>query len=290
MWDDHKVIHMELPDNIALCLTNGIIKLPTEVQMALHVHSMFGTSVRIDYLELLEVQLGLKLIEPLNNAVSEGLVSISNGSFHFSHDRIQEASLNLIEERERGSNHFMYGKCLIEKALQNNDDNMLFTAIGQINRGGPSAISDKREYLIMANHNMSAGKRAIVLSEFGSAYSFFKSGILFLPEGHWNDHYSFSLELFNLAYKSASASGQSLQDMDILLDRVLKNARSFEDTIEIQLMHITVLSYSSKNAEALQHGLLIVSKLGEEIPNPSEEALDDYHQTKTMAPLLLLFL
>eukprot|EP00956_Cyclotella_meneghiniana_P036750 scaffold130081_cov74-Cyclotella_meneghiniana.AAC.8 len=127
-WDECKVMNMELPDNIALCLTNGIIKLPVEVQLALHTMSMFGASVKIDYLELLETQLGLKLIEPLNRfAAAEGLVVNSNDSFRFCHDRIQEASLNLIGEHDRRCNHLAYGKCLANRALDTHNDDMLFT-------------------------------------------------------------------------------------------------------------------------------------------------------------------
>ena len=136
----------------------------------------------------------------------------------------------------------------------------------------------------MANHNVAAGTRAISMAEFTSAYSYLKNGILFLPEGHWQDHYLSSLAIFNLAYKSAAAAGRQTWELDILSDQVLKNARSFEDTVEIELIRITIPSYySSKGAAALQHGLLIVSKLGEEIPSPSSKEALDVQVKQTLA-------
>lgn len=166
-WNESKIISMKLPDNIAICLMDGIGKLPIEVQLALNTLSMFGASARVPYLELLESQLKIKILEPLKEA--SGLVTNLNGSLHFCHDRIQETSLNLIEEHDRRGNHLSFGKCLITTALDANDNGMLFTAVDQINLAGPSAISDYEDYFNMASYNLAAGLRAMNMAEFGSA-------------------------------------------------------------------------------------------------------------------------
>ncbi|KAL7501991.1 hypothetical protein ACHAXN_000117, partial [Cyclotella atomus] len=46
VWDKDKIRAAKLPDNVALCFINGIAKLPSEVQVALHTLSMFGSSVK----------------------------------------------------------------------------------------------------------------------------------------------------------------------------------------------------------------------------------------------------
>jgi predicted ATPase len=62
---------------------------------------MFGASIQLDIANALESQLGLTLVEPLKKAAAEDFVSELKDSYHFSHDRIQEASYNLIGERDR---------------------------------------------------------------------------------------------------------------------------------------------------------------------------------------------
>jgi predicted ATPase len=128
-------------------------------QLALYTLSLFGASVKIEYLELLESQLGLKLLEPLARTAAEGLVINQAGGFHFCHDRIQQASYKLIEGHARQSNHLMYGRCLVQHAKEISDDDMLFTAVNQINLAGRVAISDADECYTMANYNRIAGKR-----------------------------------------------------------------------------------------------------------------------------------
>ena len=273
VWDEVKIASMKLPDNIAICLTDGIVMLPTQVQFALNILSMFGASTKLLYLQLLEEsQMRIKLLEPLKEAAAEGLVTVLNGSFCFCHDRIQEASMTLSEESERRSFHLACGRCLVQRALDANDNDMLFTAVDQINLGGPSTISDYEDYFTMASYNMLAGKKAMSMAEFGSALCFFMNGIGFLRDGHWQDHYAFSLEIYESACKSAEAAGR-IQDLTVLSEKVLKYARCFEDTVEIQVTTMTLLSHTNA-IEALKQGLSILSKLGEEIPKPTKEALD----------------
>eukprot|EP00956_Cyclotella_meneghiniana_P008867 scaffold12139_cov60-Cyclotella_meneghiniana.AAC.3 len=269
-WDEEKIVSMKLPDNIAICLTNDIGKLPSEVQLALNTLAMFGASAKVSYLKLLESQFQMKLLEPLKEA--EGLVTNSNGSFHFCHDCIQEVALNLIEEQDRRSKHLAYGKCLVKKALDEKDNYMLFTAVDQINLGGPSAVTDYSDYFGMANYNLLAGKQSMNMAEFSSALSFFMNGIAYLRDGHWRDHYSLSLEIYEMGCRSADAA-TNMSCLDVLSERVLKEARSFEDTLEIQLIRMNMFA-NSMPTEALNLGLSIVSKLGEEIPSITKEALD----------------
>jgi predicted ATPase len=83
VWDEEKILSIKLPDNVALCFTNRIINLPAEVQLTLHTLALFGASVKSEYLELLESQLGLTLLEPLKKAASEGLVNKLNMVYQF---------------------------------------------------------------------------------------------------------------------------------------------------------------------------------------------------------------
>jgi predicted ATPase len=271
-WDQEKILSEKLPDNIAICFTNGIRKLPVEVQLAMHTMSVFGASVKLQYIQALEAHLKIKIVEPLKIAAAEGLVSELNGWFNFNHDRIQEASYNMIGDRDRRCNHLIYGKCLVKLALQSCDDDMLFVAVGQINMGGKS-VAQAQECFLMAQHNLTAGKKAMGMSEFMSAYSFFEHGIDFLPEHHWRRDYPLCLDIYTLACKSAFAVGK-MQALRILSEHVLTNARSFKDTLEVQLTKLSMLAHSSQASEALNMGLAIVSNLGEDIPKPSKEALD----------------
>eukprot|EP00804_Cyclotella_cryptica_P015019 CCRYP_000618-RB/>CCRYP_000618-RB protein AED:0.01 eAED:0.01 QI:822/1/1/1/0/0.5/2/1351/774 len=276
VWDEEQIQCMKLPDDVANCFANGISKLPLEVQSALCTLSMFGASTRYKNIEAMESYLHSKIVEPLNIAVAEGLVSKQRGTFCFCHDRIQEVSYSMIEEQDRRRNHLMIGLCLVKLSLDESDDEMMFTAVNQINFCGPATFLDAQESARMAKYNLAAGKRAMGMSDFTSAFSLFSFGIRFLPYGHWMDYYHLSHELFDLASKSALATG-NIASLRMLADQVLKNSNSFEDQLSTHFSIISSLAYASKIPDALEKGRKILSRLGEDIPSdPTKEDLDQH--------------
>jgi predicted ATPase len=281
VWDEDTILSMKLPDNVALCFTNGIIKLPVEVQLALHTLAMFGASINSEYLELLESRLGLTLLGSLEKAVAEGLVNKLKTMYQFTHDRIQEASYNLIGGQVRLGNHLMYGKCLVQCSYETGYGDLLFAAVNQLNLAGLSDSTDPAENSAMANHNMAAGKRAISLSDFALAHSFFMHGISFLGDNQWADQYDLSLEL---SCKAALAA-RNIQALNILSEEVLQNARTYEDKLTTHYVIMSSLVRAGKVPEAVENGLAVVSQLGESIPmNPPPEVL--YHNIQQTQSLI----
>ena len=135
-----------------------------------------------------------------------------------------------------------YGLALGFVAVRERDDRLLLTAVGQINHGGPQAVIDSEQALVVANLNLDAGKKAVNMSDFFSAYSFFNHGISFLGRGHWTDHYDLSLELFNLAVKCALMNADH-ESVKVLTSQVMHNAKCFEDKCEAISYTITLLGW-----------------------------------------------
>eukprot|EP00804_Cyclotella_cryptica_P016343 CCRYP_009906-RA/>CCRYP_009906-RA protein AED:0.32 eAED:0.10 QI:0/0/0/1/0.83/0.85/7/0/895 len=157
------------------------------------------------------------------------------------------------------------GDKFIDPLVLAEKEGMLFVAVGQINLGGPSAVSNYEQRLEIVHYNLAAGKLALDMSEFHSAFNFFDNGITFLKKTHWRDHYDLSLELYELAAECALITGDMFS-LTVLSDQVTKNARCFEDTLNISYICMLTLSYTSKINDALQMGLEVMSKLGEELP------------------------
>jgi predicted ATPase len=132
---------------------------------------MFGSSVKSEYVQVLQNQLDINLTEPLKIAVEEGLVSEIKGSYQFSRNSVQENCYSMIREKDCKGKHLVFGRCLAELAMETNNDDAMFTSVTQINLGGPAAITEWDDYIIMAKHNLTAGKRAIETSDFSHAVS-----------------------------------------------------------------------------------------------------------------------
>eukprot|EP00804_Cyclotella_cryptica_P024015 CCRYP_020056-RA/>CCRYP_020056-RA protein AED:0.21 eAED:0.21 QI:0/1/0.88/1/0.37/0.33/9/2200/1156 len=280
-WDEEKIQSRKLPDDVAMFFVQSINTLPIDVKIALGALSCFGASAECEVMRALETDLKLNLKEPLNVAIAEGLVNNLNGKYCFCHDRIQEAAYSMIEEEDRCLHHMNYGLSLMNRSMRGDEASLLFTAVTQLNLGGPSAVQHAENYQQIANCNLIAGKKAMEMSDFSLAFSFFDHGMTFLRKKHWQDQYDLSLELFNLAAKCALAI-EDLTSLTMICVEVSRNARNSEETLSSSLTLMSALTHS-RISESVQFGFQVLSKLGVDIPHSSsrEQTLKLISQTQS---------
>ncbi len=258
-WDEEKILCQKLSDDVAEFLLHTISALPIEVKSTLSILSCFGSSVSSAFVKTLERVLHKSLRGDIETAVAEGLLDEIEDQYRFSHDRIQEAAYNMMNYLDRCRFHFSHGMALAPS--HNEKEAFLFTAVNQLNLAGPEAVEDKTQYAIVANLNLRAGKEAMEMSDFEAAYSYFDNGITFLRKKHWEEHYTLSLELFNLAANCALANGDIIS-LKLLSQQVIKKAQSFEDTLNVTYFITCSLQNSSRLPVSVEKGLDILSKLG----------------------------
>jgi predicted ATPase len=263
-WDKEKILSQKLSDDVAEFLSHTIEALPDDVKATLRTLSCFGASVSCSFVKTLERALGKSLLDSMDVAVTEGLLDKIDDQYRFSHDRIQEAAYKLMKFVDRCEFHFSYGMALASLEDEEGEDDFLFTAVTQLNLAGPEAVEDEGQYVMVAKHNLRAGKKAMEMSDFEAAHSYFDHGITFLRKNHWEEHYELSLELFNLAAKCALSNGDSVS-LNLLSEQVMRKARSFEDKLNILYCMTCVMAYSSKLPESIEKGLDILSQLGIEL-------------------------
>ena len=278
VWDEERIESRNLPDDVAMFLHNTISELPEEVQSSLCTLSCFGASVDIDFIETLERALQRQIRVYLDAAVKKGLLGMINSQYRFSHDRIQEATYNMMGEDSRRLFHFTYGLSLASLSIDESSDSILFIAVNQLNLGGPAAMKDPSQSYTIADMNLTAGKKAMEMSDFRIASSYIDHGISFLPEHHWEEHYDLSLELFELAAKCALTNGDHTR-VKQLSEQVLDRARFFQDKLEVTYAFVRSLLDASRLGEALTKLLYVLNELGIVLSGNLENLL---HQTNSV--------
>mmetsp|Transcript_14036 Transcript_14036/g.29534 ORF Transcript_14036/g.29534 Transcript_14036/m.29534 type:complete len:830 (+) Transcript_14036:1-2490(+) len=279
-WEEERIQSTELPENVAMFFTGTIRNLPNEVQSALCILSCFGATSTVKLIKSLEQAINTPLFQPLDKAVFEGLLIKHDEKYSFVHDHVQSAAYNLMKPEERCLYHFQYGLALCSGSMFSQDDDAIFTAVGQINRGGPSAVSNPAQGATIANLNLLAGKRAVGMSDFKSAFTFFDHGISFLRKNHWKEHYDLSLELFDYAAKCSFFIGDNI-NLKILSEQILTYARSFHDKLNVMYITVSALSFAAKLPESIEKGTWILSQLGEDIPVSSLDSDIQMHVVQT---------
>ena len=290
VWDEEEIRReMKMPDDVAMFFRNSIYKLSKDVQHALCVMACFGATLDDALIRSLESALDLQLFTPLNVAVSEGLLDRIDDQYRFSHDCIQEAAYDIILQEDKCLFHFQHGLSLAtfylaEVSLGRENDNILFAAVNQLNLGGLKALQEFNESFTVSTLNLKAGKKAMQMSDFKTAYSFFDNGISFLRKKHWEEHYDLSMELFCLAAKCALANGDTVS-LKLLSQQVTKNARNFHEKLSVLYYSICALTLSAKFIEGAGKIEVILSQLlGDALVEHSStsELLGKVQQTNVM--------
>jgi len=100
----------------------------------------------------------------------------------------------MMTDQERKEKHMQYGLALCVHLMGGGDENdeLFFTAMNQINEGGAGGLPDPTRGSLMASLNLKAGKRATILSDFNAAFKLYEHGISFLERNgdHWETQYN----------------------------------------------------------------------------------------------------
>ena len=152
------------------------------------------------------------------------------------------SAYELMSEQQRRKNHMQYGMTLCSQTLNNcsESNELFFTAITQINHGGPSVVSDPNQRRILAKLNLKAGRLSIVLSDYASALSLFKHGISYLEGDHWTGHYQISLDLFDAAAEAACVLNKD-SEVTSYTEQLVANAKSFGDSLNCECLLLNPL-------------------------------------------------
>eukprot|EP00984_Skeletonema_dohrnii_P017117 scaffold7724_cov147-Skeletonema_dohrnii-CCMP3373.AAC.1 len=289
VWETNKILDMKIPDNVATFITNTFDRLSFEVVSALVVLSCFGASADISLIEVLEKEIEQPLIAPLDDAVAHSVLGKRNGKLYFMHDKLQEAAYSKMRPEERCLHHNRYGLALGFVAVREREDRLLLTAVTQINQGGPQAVIDDEQAMVVANLNLDAGKKAMYMSDFFAAHSFFDHGISYLRlrREHWNEHYDLSLELFNLASKCAFMNAEH-DSLKMLTEQIMHNAKCFEDKFQAISATVTLLNWSGNVPAAVELIKTTLSSLDEELSSAFTPFVIKKHLDNTKKQLALL--
>ena len=195
-WDVDRIRAKAYTDNIVDLLVGKLRRLPPETQSALQQLSCLGHTADIAMLVLLVGTSEDQVHAELWEAVRLELVERVAGSYHFVHDRIQEAAYSLIPEDSRAAAHVRIGRLLAMHTPLEQRREAIFDIVSQLNRGA-ALISSREEREHLAELNLIAGQRAKASTAYASALNYLVAGAVLLAEDCWERQHdlAFALEL-----------------------------------------------------------------------------------------------
>ena len=134
-WDLTRIHAKGYTDNVVDLMVDKLSRLPLNTQKALQQFACLGNSADFSLLEMVHEDSTQDLHSPLQEALRAGLVLSSEGSYHFLHDRVQEAAYSLIPQELRAEAHLRIGMLMASHTPPDKLEEGIFEIVNQLNRG-----------------------------------------------------------------------------------------------------------------------------------------------------------
>ncbi|MGI0489128.1 trifunctional serine/threonine-protein kinase/ATP-binding protein/sensor histidine kinase [Pantanalinema rosaneae CENA516] len=204
-------------------------------------------------------------------------VCLSNLTYHFLHDRIQQAAASLITPDQKQMTHLQMGQMLLQNTPEPQREERLFAIINHLNAGA-ALITDPEERTHLAQLNLAAGRKAKSATAYVAAIDYLTAGIRMLPGDAWAHYYDLTLAI-HIEVTEVAYLNTDFEQMEQWAMVVLHHAKALLDTIPVQKTRLLGAKAQGQLRESLQIGLQVLQALG--MGFPEQPTLADIDQTLT---------
>ena len=130
------------------------------------------------------------------------LKSVTNISYKFLHDRVQQAAYSLIKTTDKEKFHLGIGKLLLEKTPKEYIETKIFDIVNQMNIG-VNLLDNEDQTNELAQLNYIAGNKAKLATAYETSKQYFDLCVQLLPTKVWENNYDFAIEVYLLTLEAA---------------------------------------------------------------------------------------
>ena len=273
IWHVDEIIAKPITNNVLELITSKMHTLTQRLQTALKVASCFGIKVLSSIVKSLSsTQQYSGIQNDMEDAVEDGFIDFDGTHYRFSHDKVRQASYELIGDTVTNQFHFEIGMALYESVAK--DDNVsnevLFTTVEQINHGEHSLIDDESQRLSIAKLNYEAGLASLKSWNYEGALLYLKASCFLLPHDAWTAHYELSL---NIYYKLATAaySCGEIAVAKTALNQIDQKGKTLQDKLDSYYLLVKLLQHEQEDLSlALNTCCKTLKLLGEDVPDDTK--------------------
>ncbi|MEG4394639.1 AAA family ATPase [Microcoleus sp. BROC3] len=266
-------------------------KLPAPTQEVLKLAACIGAQFDLDTLAIVNEELPEQTASALWKALQEELIlpitegykcfiptddrshteSITNPTYRFLHDRVQQAAYSLIPDNQKQATHLKIGQLLLQKYSNIEKEEKLFDIVGHLNQG-IELINQLSEREALARLNLAAGCKARSSTAYAAANMYLQMGVELLTPQCWQTQYELTLNLYVAAAEIAYLNGD-FDGMERMAAQVLQEAKTILDKIKIYEIQIAAQTAQNKMLEAIAVGRDALRLLGIDLPSEPDKAL-----------------
>lgn len=278
-WSICKLKDTALMDHVVDYVAGRIHSHPVEVQCVLTVAACIGYKVSPTIIQVciaVLIQGKVNVPKALEFCVNERILEcLSDGRVRFFHDKIHQATLNLVQDANQLTwMHLRIGILLwghigsLRKTGQKIDDRILFICAEQLSKGSTQA-KDLNTKATIAQILGSAGTKATVLSAFGTAADYFEKAIdLLETDEDAKEQHLYTRMNLRVSYAEVLYNVGRCEESMAVITFVLSNRPTRTATLRLQVLRLRILKSQCHLIEFINSSLEFLEQLGEPLPNP----------------------
>ncbi|HVH46838.1 MAG TPA: AAA family ATPase [Labilithrix sp.] len=274
-WDVGLIRAEGYTDNVVELMIRKLRGLPAETQKTLELAACIGGTFDADTLAI--VCRG-DPAPALRSAIEEELLLLTDRTYRFPHDRVQEAAYALIPEDERARVHLEIGRLLSSRTTEEELGDRIFEIVNQLDRGA-SLMTSREERERLAEKNLLAGNRAKASAAYASALDYFVAGAALLAEDCWERQYELTFALTLRCAECELLTG-ALEAAETRLAMLASQAKSIADAAAVTCVRVDLYVISERPDLGVEACLEYLRRIGVRwSPHPSdEETRDEYER------------
>ena len=281
-WDVNCIHAKGYTDNVVDLMAGQLTRLVPETQNALKQLACLGNSAEFTTVCMVYQDSMEQMHAQLAEAVGAGFILRSKDSYHFLHDRVQEAAYSLIPQELRAETHLRIGMLMASNTPPDRLEEDIFEIVNQLNRG-LHLIGSNAERVRIAELNLIAGRRAKASTAYTSALKYLHAGLGLLTDDAWGHNYDV---IFSIEYLLAECEllTTDMAAAENRLSMLAERAMTAHDISLVTRLRLTLYTALDRSDRAVEVFLEYLKGRGTDWrPHPSdEEVLREYGQVWTL--------
>ena len=263
-WDLGRIHAKGYTDNVVDLMVGKLNRLPVETQKTLKEFACLGNSAEVATLSIIHGTSEEEVHSDLWEALRLGFIVRLEGSYQFSHDRVQEAAYLLIPEELRAEAHLRIGRQLYASMTPEEIAENIFRVVNQLNAGA-ALITERTEKERVAELNLAAGQKTKASAAYALACNYFALGMAMAGRSGWKRRYDLALGLWLERAECEFLTG-NIETAERLISEVLQKARSKLDTAAAYRLWVQLCVFKTQNGQAVDIALECLGLFGIEMP------------------------
>lgn len=293
-WKTTEIKNVQISENVVELLIKRIKRLDSATQNILKLSSCIGNIFDLATLSLIYeknlretsdalktaiqeefiVPIGdtYKLVESMEESPDGREKNIQTArkiQYKFQHDRVQQASYEMLEETHKKELRISIGKILYKSIAPEKQDDFLFDIVNHFNVGSDLLKTDEELNLLIVL-NTKAGSKAKESTAYKPSLEYFKIALSTLRKWknnkNWETDYSLSMQISRETSELEYLNG-NFEESEKIINEILKNSRTTLEKAEIYNLLIVQYCALGKYDRAFEIINVALKPLGLELPS-----------------------